>query len=184
MSSYSMVGNGSFGGSGNFLANLGGIGRAWGDGIASGMQMGTAMQTYNNFINTSPSSVRAQIAQNIASQGQHEGEHYRNYMMNDILSALAGGQNLSGRQQEMIDKGYVQGIGSPNVGGTTANVAGTPAQQPTPNTQSAKPAQVTTAPIPTTAGANTAGFNPQSIWNSLLGYPQAQQPMTQFPYRG
>lgn len=143
MAGYDMMGNGAFGGSSNFLSMLGGIGNDWGYGMASGIKMGTAMMNYNNAIATNPSALRANIAKNIAAQGQYEGEHYRNSMMNPMLSRLASGQELLDWQKRLIDGGYVQGIGNGQTGGMTGSVQGTPT-----NTNGGTPAtQVATMPI-------------------------------------
>lgn len=125
MASYAMYGNGPFGGSSNFLATLGGIGNAWGDGIASGIKMGTALMNYDNAVATNPSALRAEISKNIAAQGTNEGIHYRNYMMNEMLSQLASGKELTDQQKQLINAGYVQGVGNV-AGGLTGQVQGTP----------------------------------------------------------
>lgn len=146
MASYAMYGNGTFGGSSNFLSQLGGIGNAWGDGIASGIKMGTALMNYDNAVATNPSALRAEISKNIAAQGTNEGIHYRNYMMNGILSQLAAGKPLTDQQRQLINGGYVQGIGN-NTGGLTAQVEGTPV-----NTNGGTPAtQPATMPVTTVA---------------------------------
>ena len=95
MSNYAMNGNGGFGGSNNFLALMGGVGNDWLYGMNQGMGFGKALTDYQNQIYTAPSATRAAIAKNTEAQGASEGNHYRNYMDNQILSYLAGGGNPS-----------------------------------------------------------------------------------------
>ena len=95
MSNYAMNGNGGFGGSNNFLALMGGVGNDWLYGMNQGMGFGKALTDYQNQLYTAPSATRAAIAKNTEAQGTSEGNHYRNYMDNQILSYLAGGGNPS-----------------------------------------------------------------------------------------
>lgn len=118
MSSYSMYGGGTFGGSNNFLSLLGGIGDDWAHGMNQGMNMGLQMLNYNNAINLSPSAMRAKIAKNISEQGYNEGSHYINHMMNQPLSYLAGGGDptqVNSPYQGMIGRNWLGNVlGTPN----------------------------------------------------------------------
>lgn len=118
MSSYSMHGNGMFGGSNNFLSLLGGIGDDWSYGMNQGMNMGLQMLNYNNAVNLSPSAMRAKISKNIAEQGYNEGSHYIDYMMNQPLSYLAGGGDPTHQDspyQGMMGRNWLGNVlGTPN----------------------------------------------------------------------
>lgn len=167
MSNYSFTGNGHFGGTNNFLGILGGIGQDWGDGMAAGMKMGTAMQNYSNFINTSPSQVRAQIAQNVAAEGQATGDHYRNYMMNGILSRLAGGLPFTEQQQKLIDGGYIQGINGQGNTGLSGSVSGTPV---TTQVNTSPATQVATPTYPSIPGLSLADMQRRQAMINGQGY--------------
>lgn len=172
MASYAMYGNGPFGGSSNFLATLGGIGNAWGDGIASGIKMGTALMNYDNAVATNPSALRAEISKNIAAQGTNDGIHYRNYMMNEMLSQLASGKDLTDQQKQLINAGYVQGIGNA-VGGLTGQVQGTPTNT-NGGTLATQPATmpVTTAVKTATPTVQLVAPQQQGVsWQSRLQMP-------------
>lgn len=174
MPSYTMVGEGGFGGSNNFLAQLGGIGQDWGDGMMAGMRMGTALMNYNNAVAQNPSALQAKIAQNVANQGTYEGEHYRNAIMNPRLSRLASGADLQDWERAMLqtngygDYGMVNGTpsatntaqGTPQVTQTAATPATTPA------TALANPAPITVPYANATAQSN-GGFT--GLYNRLTG---------------
>lgn len=153
MSSYSMYGTGTFGGSNNFLSLLGGVGQDWANGTNLGLQQGMAMMQYNNALATNPSAVRAQIAQNVANEGTSTGNHYRNYLDNQILSYLAGGGNPSAQNSPFNNWWGQQRAGA--LTGTN-QIQGTPTNTQTntnPTTQVAQPVVFTSAGTPAPAGA-------------------------------
>lgn len=159
MSSYAMTGNGIFGGSGNFLSMLGGLGSDWYNGANLGLQQGMAMMQYNNALATNPSAVRGQIAQNVANQGTAEGNHYRNYLDNQILSYLAGGGNPNDANSP-----FNNFWGQNRVGAMTGTnqMQGTPINtQPNqnPTTQVVQPKFVNMA------GTPQSGLNAYGQWN-------------------
>lgn len=188
MPSYAMTGNGIFGGSNNFLSILGGIGNAWGDGMTSGMNMGKAIMDYQKSVYTNPSATRAAIAQNIANQGTAEGTHYRNSIMNPMLSQLAGGGQLTDWQKSLLNNGYVNVGQGVNSNTSVQNVEGTPVvTQPatTPTTTPAQP-KMPTAPTVYSAPAQPVAptpYNPYgnfALNTNLTGY---QNNRTGIPYR-
>lgn len=187
MPSYAMTGNGIFGGSNNFLSILGGIGNAWGDGMTSGMNMGKALMDYQKSVYTNPSATRAAIAQNIANQGTAEGTHYRNSIMNPMLSQLAGGGELADWQRGLLNQGYLnigQGV---NSNASVQNVQGTPVTTQTntqPSTTVAQPTQPTAPTVYTqTQPVAPTPYNPYgnlTLNTNLNGW---QNNRTGIPYR-
>lgn len=158
MSSYAMYGTGQFGGSNNLLSMLGGIGTDWANGTNLGMQQGMALMQYNNALATNPSALRAQIAQNIANEGTSTGNHYRNYMDNQVLSYLAGGGNPADPNSP-----FNQWWGQQRIGALTGTnmVQGTPVNtQPNsnPTTQVAQPVAVNPAGTPISGLNNMRGY--------------------------
>lgn len=144
MASYSMVGSGNFGGTSNFLGQLGSIARPWGDAMTAGMNMGSQFIDYQNKVNLNPSAVNAQIAQNVNAKDVAEGDHYANYMMNSVLSKLAGGKLLEDYQKQLLNSGVVNLGSGVNKANLVGSVQGTPTQtQPnaTPATTQAQPVQ-------------------------------------------
>lgn len=153
MSSYSMFGNGVFGGSNNFLSLLGGLGQDWASGTNAGLQQSLALMQYDNALATNPSAQRATISQNVANQGTNEGNHYRNYLDNQILSYLAGGGNPAAASSP-----FNQWWGQQRLGALTGTnqVQGTPI-----NTQpNANPTTEVVMPkIVNAAGTPVSGLN-------------------------
>ena len=191
MPSYAMTGNGLFGGSNNFLGVLGGIGSAWGDGMISGMNMGKALMDYQKYVYTNPSATRAAIAQNIANQGTYEGTHYRNSIMNPMLSRLAGGEELSDWQKSLLNQGYVNVGQGVNSNTSVQNVQGTPAVTQTATLPATTPAKPTAPSAPTTApnvlgvlatGVNTP-YDPWRGFRTAPGMTAYGNNMTGIPYR-
>ena len=178
MPSYAMTGNGIFGGSSNFLSILGGIGNAWGDGMTSGMNMGKAIMDYQKSVYTNPSATRAAIAQNIANQGTAEGTHYRNSIMNPMLSQLAGGGQLMDWQKSLLNNGYVNVGQGVNSNTSVQNVEGTPVVTQPATTPATTPAQpkMPTAPTVYSAPAQPVAptpYNPYgnfALNTNLTGY--------------
>lgn len=156
MASYAMTGPGIFGGSGsNFLAQLGGIAAPWGDAMTSGMNMGTQLMDYKNRVDLNPSAVNAQLAGNINAKDVSEGDHYVNYMMNQVLSKLAGGKELDDYQKNLLQSGVVNLGSGVNTASLVSNVQGTPnVTQPNsaPATTVAQPVQQPTAQRPMPVG--------------------------------
>lgn len=159
MSSYAMEGTGTFGGSNNFLALLGGVGDDWAHGMNQGMNMGLQMQNYNNAVNLNPSAMRAQISKNIAEQGYNEGSHYTNQMMNQPLSYLAGG-------------GDPTQPGSPYQGMIGRNLMGTVVGTPNATAQANQPAQFQ----PTNASGTPTFSTPQMNGVTVSPVQNMQQP--------
>lgn len=144
MANYSMVGNGHFGGSNNFLAQLGGIGDSWLYGWGQGMRFGNALMDYQNKVYTNPSNVNRQIAQNIEALGAAEGNHYRHYMDNKVLSYLAGGGDPTAPNSPF------NGIWAQQRWSQLVNNAQTPSNQP------AQPVQMNSSGTPSVT-PNTGG---------------------------
>lgn len=160
MSSYAMNGSGTFGGSNNFLALMGGVGEDWLYGMNQGMAFGKALMDYQNQLYTSPSATRAAIAKNIEAQGTSEGNHYRNYMDNQILSYLAGGGNPSDPRSPFNP--YWGQSRMPMLTGSQT-IPGTPVSTQTnssPTTAAVAPKQVNSAGSPVNIGT-TPGFSIQ-----------------------
>nr|DAR25218.1 MAG TPA: hypothetical protein [Caudoviricetes sp.] len=188
MPSYAMTGNGNFGGSNNFLSILGGIGNAWGDGIISGMNMGKAIMDYQKSVYTNPSATRAQIAQNIANQGTAEGTHYRNSIMNPMLSQLAGGGELADWQRQILNQGYVNSGQGVNSNASVQTVQGTPLVTQTATTPATTPAQPTQPSTPMVLNALAANarpmpYNPYGAFNPNPGMTNWRNNTTGIPYR-
>ena len=176
------------GGSNNFLNILGGIGSAWGDGIISGMNMGKALMDYQKSVYTNPSATRAQIAQNIANQGTAEGTHYRNSIMNPILSQLAGGGELMDWQKQILNQGYVNAAQGVNSNASVQNVQGTPVVTQTATTPATTPAQPTQPSAPmvlNTLAANVGPtpYNPYGAFNPNPGMTNWRNTAIGIPYR-
>ncbi len=175
MGNYSMVGNGTFGGHNNFLGHVAGVVNNAVDGLHAGMNFSTTLMNYQNMLATNPSAVQRQIAQNIQAQGTAEGEHYRNYMMNGMLSRLAGGQPLLEEQKRLLNSGFIQGFGPNNANsGMTGAVQGTPVATQTnamPATQVAQPMQPSVQPLPPTQYKPQFNFQSQALQqlNNLSG---------------
>ena len=187
MPSYAMTGNGIFGGSNNFLSILGGIGNAWGDGMISGMNMGKAIMDYQKSVYTNPSATRAAIAQNIANQGTAEGTHYRNSIMNPMLSQLAGSGQLADWQRGLLNQGYLnigQGV---NSNASVQNVEGTPAVTQPATTPATTPAQPTSPTAPTVysspAPVAPTPYNPYGSFTLNTNLNGWQNNRTGIPYR-
>lgn len=160
MSSYAMNGSGTFGGSNNFLALMGGVGEDWLYGMNHGMAFGKALMDYQNQLYTSPSATRAAIAKNIEAQGTSEGNHYRNYMDNQILSYLAGGGNPSDPRSPFNP--YWGQSRMPMLTGSQT-IPGTPVSTQTnssPTTATVAPKQVNSAGSPVNIGS-VPGFSIQ-----------------------
>lgn len=160
MSSYAMNGSGTFGGSNNFLALMGGVGEDWLYGMNQGMAFGKALMDYQNQLYTSPSATRAAIAKNIEAQGTSEGNHYRNYMDNQILSYLAGGGNPSDPRSPFNP--YWGQSRMPMLTGSQT-IPGTPVSTQTnssPTTATVAPKQVNSAGSPVNIGS-VPGFSIQ-----------------------
>ena len=160
MSSYAMNGSGTFGGSNNFLALMGGVGEDWLYGMNQGMAFGKALMDYQNQLYTSPSATRAAIAKNIEAQGTSEGNHYRNYMDNQILSYLAGGGNPSDPRSPFNP--YWGQSRMPMITGSQT-IPGTPVSTQTnssPTTATVAPKQVNSAGSPVNIGS-VPGFSIQ-----------------------
>ena len=160
MSSYAMNGSGTFGGSNNFLALMGGVGEDWLYGMNQGMAFGKALMDYQNQLYTRPSATRAAIAKNIEAQGTSEGNHYRNYMDNQILSYLAGGGNPSDPRSPFNP--YWGQSRMPMLTGSQT-IPGTPVSTQTnssPTTATVAPKQVNSAGSPVNIGS-VPGFSIQ-----------------------
>lgn len=160
MSSYAMNGSGTFGGSNNFLALMGGVGEDWLYGMNQGMAFSKALMDYQNQLYTSPSATRAAIAKNIEAQGTSEGNHYRNYMDNQILSYLAGGGNPSDPRSPFNP--YWGQSRMPMLTGSQT-IPGTPVSTQTnssPTTATVAPKQVNSAGSPVNIGS-VPGFSIQ-----------------------
>ena len=160
MSSYAMNGSGTFGGSNNFLALMGGVGEDWLYGMNQGMAFGKALMDYQNQLYTSPSATRAAIAKNIEAQGTSEGNHYRNYMDNQILSYLAVGGNPSDPRSPFNP--YWGQSRMPMLTGSQT-IPGTPVSTQTnssPTTATVAPKQVNSAGSPVNIGS-VPGFSIQ-----------------------
>lgn len=160
MASYAMNGSGTFGGSNNFLALMGGVGEDWLYGMNQGMAFGKALMDYQNQLYTSPSATRAAIAKNIEAQGTSEGNHYRNYMDNQILSYLAGGGNPSDPRSPFNP--YWGQSRMPMLTGSQT-IPGTPVSTQTnssPTTATVAPKQVNSAGSPVNIGS-VPGFSIQ-----------------------
>ena len=160
MSSYAMNGSGTFGGSNNFLALMGGVGEDWLYGMNQGMAFGKALMDYQNQLYTSPSATRAAIAKYIEAQGTSEGNHYRNYMDNQILSYLAGGGNPSDPRSPFNP--YWGQSRMPMLTGSQT-IPGTPVSTQTnssPTTATVAPKQVNSAGSPVNIGS-VPGFSIQ-----------------------
>lgn len=143
MASYAMTGPGIFGGSNNFLSHLGGIAAPWGDAMTSGMNMGSQLIDYKNKVDLNPSRVNAEMARNINAKDVSEGDHYVNYMMNQVLSKLAGGKELDDYQKNLLQSGVVNLGSGVNTSSLVSNVQGTPNITQTNST----PATTVTQPV-------------------------------------
>lgn len=164
MPSYSMVGSGTFGGTSNILGQLGSVAPHWGDAMTMGMNMGSQLIDYQNKVNLNPSAVNAQLAQNIAAKDAAEKAHYQDYMMNQVLSALAGGKGLENYQKNSLESGVVNLGGGVNMQNLYGATQGTPQQTQTQFTPATTPAQ----PVLQPAG-NPTGTESQGLWSRLMG---------------
>lgn len=165
MPSYSMLGNGNFGGSSNFFSQLGGIAPAWGDGLTAGLNMGSQLIDYKNKVDINPSATNAKIAQNINAKDVAEGDHYANYMMNQVLSKLAGGKPLEDYQKNLLQTGVVNLGTGVNKANLIASTQGTPTQTQPNSTPATSQVSLVQQPVATQYTTNAK----PSLLELLLG---------------